>query len=165
MAIETVGAWGELLGGIAGVIAAVGVMFTLLYLARQIHQNTKSVQSSAYAACMQGNAAVHESHMAAVDVFPEYFFDRAAGWDLDSIEYGKFHGHATQVFMQFELVYLLRKDGTVDQEFFDARMRLMKRATGYPGLRRWWNDWGEDFYDARFYAYANQIISGSAISP
>ena len=46
MDIQAIAAWGELFGGIGGVVAGVGVIATLLYLARQIQQNTKSVQSA-----------------------------------------------------------------------------------------------------------------------
>ena len=159
MDIQVLGAWGELLGGVAGIVAAAGVIATLLYLARQVQQNTKSVQSSAYAACMAGNAAVHESHMAAVDILPEYFSGRAKDWDLlESVEYTRFHGHATQVFMQFELVFLMHKDGVVDREFFEARMGLLKRALEIPGNLRWWKEWAHHFYDRRFRDYTEEII-------
>ena len=163
MDILAMGAWGELIGGVSGLVAAIGVIVTLLYLARQVHQNTKSVQSSAYAACMQGNAAVHESHMASVDILPDYLNGRAEEWGLDSTssEYMKFHGHATQVFNQFEMVYLLHKDQTVDKEFFESRMTLMRFAIGdLPGFRRWWNDYAHQFYDARFREYAAGFIDG-----
>jgi hypothetical protein len=44
MPIEELGAWGELLGGIAGIVAAIGVMGTLLYLAVQVKANTAQVE-------------------------------------------------------------------------------------------------------------------------
>jgi hypothetical protein len=45
MDIQTIGAWGEILGGVSGTVAAFGVILTLLYLARQIHQNTDHVRA------------------------------------------------------------------------------------------------------------------------
>lgn len=44
MEIETVAAWRELIGGIGGAIAAVGVIVTLVYLARQIQQNNEQMR-------------------------------------------------------------------------------------------------------------------------
>ena len=107
---------------------------------------------------MIGNAAVHETHMQAADVLPDYFADRAEHWDFDSVDYMKFHGHATQVFMNLELAFLFHKEGTVDDEYFASRMRLLRRALQIPGFRRWWNVWAEDFYDARFLEYADALI-------
>lgn len=46
MDIQTIGAWGELLGGVSGLIAALGVVLTLLYLAIQLRQNTEAVRTS-----------------------------------------------------------------------------------------------------------------------
>ena len=40
MDIQVLGGLGEFLGGIAGVVAAVGVIISLLYLARQVQQST-----------------------------------------------------------------------------------------------------------------------------
>ncbi len=39
-------AWGELIGGISGFVAALGVILTLIYLARQMRQNTEAVRLS-----------------------------------------------------------------------------------------------------------------------
>ena len=162
------GAWGELIGGMSGLVAALGVIATLLYLARQVHQNTKSVQSSAYAAYVQGNAAVHESHMASAEVLPEYLNGRAQEWGLESTsaEYMKFHGHANQVFTQFEMAFLLYKDGTVDREFFESKMTLMKFAVeSLPGLQRWWNENAHHQYDVRFRSYVSQFMDGLDFIP
>ncbi len=70
---------------------------------------------------------------------------------------GKVNGHATQVFKQFELVFLLHKDGTVDDEFFDARMGLLRRALRMPGNLQWCKEWSHHFYDVRFRRYADKI--------
>jgi hypothetical protein len=160
MDIQTVSAWGELLGGIGGLVAGLGVIITLIYLARQIQQNTRSMQSTAYAACMQANAAVHTSHMAAADVLPDYLHNRGESWGLDtSVDYMKFHGHATQVFSHWELVFLLHQHGTVDDDYFASKMDLMRFAvTTLPGLRRWWSDNAEHFFDHRYRAVVDSVI-------
>ena len=162
MEIQVLGAWGEFFGGIGSVVAAVAVIATLIYLARQIQQNTRSVQSSAYAAYITSNAAVHQSHMQAIEVLPAYLNGKAEEWDYDSEDYVRFHGHATQVFYNIELAYLLYKDGTVDTEYFESRMRLLRQALGLPGLRWFWENHGHYFYDRRFYDYGNQLLVHSA---
>ena len=95
MDIQSLGAWGEFLGGISGILAAIGVISTLLYLARQIQQNTKSVQSTNYGNHINSIAAIHQTHMEAVEILPEYLLGKAQEWDYESVDYLKFHGHAT----------------------------------------------------------------------
>jgi len=46
MELELIGAWGELVGGIAGVVAAIGVMATLFYLARQVSESVGLARAS-----------------------------------------------------------------------------------------------------------------------
>ena len=48
MDIQLLGAWGELIGGIGGLVAALGVVVTLLYLARQIQQDKHVTDPSRY---------------------------------------------------------------------------------------------------------------------
>ena len=46
MEIGTIAAWGEFIGGIAGVFAAIGVIATLIYLGRQISQSVGLARAS-----------------------------------------------------------------------------------------------------------------------
>ena len=46
MEIETLAAWGELIGGVAGVFAALGVIATLFYFGRQISQSVQVAKAS-----------------------------------------------------------------------------------------------------------------------
>ena len=139
-------------------VHVLGACATLIYLARQVRDNTKSVQSTAYGVFISSNAAVHESHMSSVGALTTYLTGEPVEWGLDSgsVDYMRFHGHATQVFFNFELAFLLHKDGTVDEEDFESRMRHLGHALQLPGLLRWWKDWANDFYDARFVRYADQ---------
>jgi hypothetical protein len=160
MEIQELGAWGELIGGVASVVAAIAVVATLIYLARQIQQNTTSAKSSAYAAFIASNAAVHQTHMQAIGVLTKYLNGEADEWEYDSEDYMRFHGHATQVFYNVELAFLLYNDGTVDEEYFDSRMRLLKQSLELPGLRWFWENHGHYFYDRRFYEYGNAFLQG-----
>lgn len=96
MDIQVIAAWGELAGGISGVVAAIGVIATLLYLARQVRDNTKSVQSTAYGVFISSNAAVHESQMSAVKALTTYLTGTPTQWGLDSEseDYMRFHGQS-----------------------------------------------------------------------
>ena len=67
-----------------------------------------------------------------------------------------------QVFYNVELAYLLYNDGTVDQEYFESRMRLFRQALGLAGLRWFWENHGHYFYDRRFYDYGNALLDESA---
>jgi len=156
MEIEVVAAWGELLGGIAGVIAAIGVIVTLIYLARQIRQNTKAVQSANLATWIDSQHYTIESHMQVVDLFDDAVQRRR---DLDPTEEWRMHVHYQQTFMMLEVVFLFYLNGTVDRQYYDSRMHILERLfIEFPGYRDWWEDWAAVHFDERFVAYVRDTF-------
>ena len=157
MEIQTLGAWGEFLGGISGLVAAIGVIATLLYLARQIHQNTKSVQSANYSTWIESLSAANDLLMQANDFMEDAVQDTR---ELNHDEYWRFHNACMQIFHAFEAVYLFRQNETVDEEYFEARMRLLKNGVinNRPGYRKWWDAWAAEVLDTRFVHYVEQHL-------
>ncbi len=156
MNIQVIGAWGELLGGIAGIVAAVGVIVTLLYLARQIQQNTKSVQSANLGTWLDAQHYTIESHMQVADLFDDAVQRRR---DLDPTETWRMHVHYQQTFMMLEVVFLFHLNGTVDQQYYESRMRILERLfVEFPGYRDWWEEWAAHHFDERFMAYVRDTF-------
>ena len=156
MDIQELGAWGEFLGGIGGVVAGVGVIVTLLYLARQIQQNTKSVQSANLATWIDSQHYTIESHMQVVDLFDDAVQRRR---DLDATETWRMHVHYQQTFMMLEVVFLFHINGTVDDQYYESRMRILERLfLDYPGFREWWGQWAAVHFDERFIAYVRDAF-------
>ena len=160
MEIQALGAWGEFLGGIGGLVAAVGVIATLLYLARQIQQNTKSVQSANYATWIDSISAAHELIMQANDFVEDAIHDAR---ELNGDEFWRFHNLCLQTFYAFEAVFLFRQNGTVDEEYFQARMRMFKNGViDRPGYSKWWEAWAVDVFDTRFVDYVEKNLKGQS---
>jgi hypothetical protein len=95
MEIEVLGAWGELLGGISGLVAALGVIATLLYLARQIQQNTRAVQSTNFSTWINATNAVHSILIDNADLHEDAL---AGSRELNPEEFWRFHFWAVQWF-------------------------------------------------------------------
>jgi len=156
MDIELMGAWGEFLGGIGGLVAAIGVIVTLLYLARQIQQNTKSVQSANFSTYLDSQHYTIESHMQIADIFEDAARQRR---DLDATESWRMHVHYQQTFMMLEAVFLFRINRTVDQQYYESRMRMLERIFfEFPGYKEWWVEWASDHFDERFLAYVKDAF-------
>ena len=157
MDIQVLGAWGEFLGGVSGLIAAIAVVGSLIFVGLQLRQNTKSLQSACFSTHVASVANIHASHMQAVDVLPRYIHDPTVEFDLESVDYLKFHGHATQVFAGYEVTFLFHQEGNVDAIYFESKMNNLKFALAFPGFRRWWDDYAPNYLDARFVAYVNNL--------
>lgn len=162
MEIEVISAWGELLGGIGGVVAAVGVIATLIYLARQIQQNTKSVQSANFGTWINAQHYSIESHMQVVDLFDDAIHGKRI---LDATETWRMHVHYQQTFMMLEAVFLFYINGTVDQEYYRSRMRILERLFGFMGYKDWWEEWASIHFDERFLAHVRDTLHVVAREP
>ena len=144
------------LGSIGELVAAFATIATLLYLARQIHQNTKSVQSSNYSAWIDATNATHNIVYQNAAIHGDAVNDTR---ELTDEEQWKFHFQAVQWFYALEAAFLWFQNGTVDHEYFESRMRAVKRSMAFPGYRRWWQEWAQHLYDARFVAHVEKIVS------
>ena len=83
--------------------------------------------------------------------------------ELNEVEYWQFHNACMQMCFAFEVVYLFRQNETVDDEYFEARMRLFKNGVlTRPGYCRWWDTWAEEVLDERFVGYVERNLKGQA---
>ena len=156
MDIQDIGAIGEL-------TAAVATIATLLYLARQIQLGSKTIQASNLSTMVDAMSAMHDTHMQTVD-----FFEVAqhASRELDDREVAAMHVHCVQMFLGFETVFLFHLNGTVDEQYFNARVRTIKRAGLMPYFKQWFKEWGTHLYDERFVQFVDeQWAKDSALEP
>jgi hypothetical protein len=111
----------QLLGNYGEFLGAIAVAVTLIYLAGQLRQNTRALRSTSYA---------HWNEIASTwsDFLAEHAEELSEieeKVDLDelSLEQQKIYlAFALKSYTQAETGYLLHRAGTLDEEFFVARM-------------------------------------------
>ena len=153
MSIQDWGAIGEILG-------AIGVIVTLLYLATQLRQNTKAMKS----------ATVQTYNQTAMNI-SDFMSDHARmftkQWEEEELspeEELRFNMFAMKLFYQMESIFLHYREGTVDRDLFDSRMRGFRRAMEGPSMMDAWQqyrDW--DLADA-FVRYAEEHVLAELLS-
>ena len=158
MDIHTMGAWGELLGGISGTVAAFGVILTLLYLARQIHQNTDHVRAQVAHGLMTAlrdqGIPVRESKETS-----EMYYRALAGLeDLTDSERWRFESINTGFFRVVEEVYLHHEAGRLEDPYWDSLCGQLKNVLGVPGIREDWERTGNN-YNPEFREFAARLYA------
>ncbi len=130
------------IGAIGEVLGAVAVVATLLYVARQLEEQsralTTSVRDSAFQQLQEWNYQVmadpHLSHL----------FQRGTAtddWSAFSPEERSRLIHVLYSFFKtFENIYLHTAEGSAPPEVWDRNCQVFLAYAAQPGCRRYWND-------------------------
>ena len=127
-----------MIGALGNILAALGVIFSLIYLAVQIKDQNKERRHSAVS-LLTSQWADLMSHLTASSDFGEIWLRGLLSFDdLDSqskIRFGTFLG----VFLKnTEGLYLHKIDGDLDQRIWRGMDRTLAELVTYPGVQSWW---------------------------
>ena len=120
MELEIIAAWGEFLGGIAGVVAAIGVIATLLYLTRQIRQNTVQIRTQVAHGVMTALRSQADSTRNSAEI-AEMYYRGLGGLDrLSDAEQFHFNSINVGFYRVFEEAYLHHKVGRLEDAYWNS---------------------------------------------
>ena len=149
MSIMELGALGEFLGSI-------GVIATLIYLAIQIRQNTRSVRDSAYQAMYR--SSIEMSALVAHDVNAASAFRRGLqGHDqLTDDELVQFHAIMQGMFSGFQMFFGMWRRSLIDDLEWEPVAGNVEFYLGFPGGVEWWST--RMSLDTRFTTFVEEEI-------
>ena len=125
----------EAISAIAELLAAGGIIASVLYVAAQIRQNTKQSRSAAQQAFIQelGNALrTQAQNREWADLLLRGLNDLES---LDPTARLQFTTHIGQVLRLYESAYLHYLDGALDRRFWHGLETTMTDILGYSGVR------------------------------
>ena len=148
--------WGAV-GAVAELLGAIGVIVSLVYLARQIGQNTRAVRVAAY----QSWFASYESYSNLMLGDPEFasLLERGiyASDSLPPDELARLKGALRRMFRQFENLYHQHQEGMIEAELFDAWAGFYSQGTASPAVREYWES-ERHFFSASFRSFADRLF-------
>ena len=158
MDIQTIGAWGELLGGISGLVAAIGVILTLLYLATQIRQNTRSIQASTELEMLSAWNQLGAMRNESPDLLSIYDRGRSGYENLDEHEVRRFEMLCYPQFNIYQALYHQYIRGVLTRDVWEAQERNLSLALEAPGVRSWLEKNSPRYSDS-FTAYLSGMLA------
>ena len=144
--------WGEInwdaIGAISEALGALGVILTLVYLIRQIKQNTAATRSSAAASYSQASMAI--GNLLSRDVETNSLF---YGYLDDLVQLTMDEKRRAQAIVSvylhaMEEAYDLYREGTLTEEKWKSRYRQIGWLTNRPGFAEYWKEFGAVYADS-----------------
>ncbi len=140
----------EAIGAISELIGAAAVVVTLLYLVKQIKQNTESTEAVGLQT-WQSDSTAHWLSMAenrelSRDVATCTYDSR----DLSDDNWIQVGCWFLNNFRQYQTTFIMHERGVVDDELFVVEMRMAARNLQIPGIRQWWDAGGRNQMSPKF---------------
>jgi len=152
----------DAIAAVAELLGALGVVASLIYLAVQIRQNTRSLRMASH----RGVAGeFQQSNLAAIqDPQIAELLVRGLGdaSSLSEVERLRFEGLLVSIFRTYEELFQLHRGGLADDELWESRERSMMRWLSFPGVRDWWLSDRSDFFIDSFRTHVADRLSQPA---
>ncbi len=153
MTLQDLGGIGEFIGGIA-------VVISLVYLAVQIRQNTKSVRASTYQAILDSSRSDTELLLVHPHLERVYRVGRRNPEKLNDDERPLFRMLVAQILLSSESLFLQHQQGAIDSDYWQRRQQTLRGLLSQPGVRQWWAARGtpREYYDPGFRELVDSIL-------
>lgn len=151
MTLDQYAAIGEFVGGI-------GVIATLVYLALQIRQNTKSVRSSTLAVNSQLWSGTMMNTLDP-NILPSYLKGSLGEAELDPESFARFLFTCRAYYVNMENQWYQYQNGTLEEEIYLGYERsLLNQMLAYKGMRRYWKMFSNEF-SPEFSDYITKLLT------
>ena len=126
----------EDLGNIGEFVAAVAVVISLVYLAIQIRQNTRSVRVASYQSWFDSYSNFSNTVLASPELDALFHRGTSDPGKLTPEERRHFNGLARRIFRLFENLYYQRLQGMIDADLYASwRENLGRGFVELPGIK------------------------------
>ena len=145
-------------GAIAEVIAAAAVVFSLIYVARQVRESTRQARLSSIQALyaqMQAAGSLTASDPDIARIFIDGLEGGMASLDkYDAIQFGQL---STHVFKAYEEAYYYMKEGVIEESRLRGFERSLLGVVTHRGFQDWWTTY-RALFDPDFQAHLDSRI-------
>lgn len=147
---------------ISEVVAGVAVVFSLIYLAVQLRQNTASLRVSAYQQWM----ALHHQTFASLlneDTAKLVMDGCLDSRNLSEDNFMVFIVWAREYFYMQHAQFHLYKKGAIEKEIWEGNLNDLVGTLRFPGVRQWWDSGVKDHFTQEFVDVVENAESGATM--
>ena len=147
-------------GSVANLLAAIGVLVTLIYLSRQVRQGNLLARSQVRQHMVA--QAHQELYRWSNDPGLRNCFVKKAA--LSDEEHETVHYFLLAAMRQREWEWFQYKDGVIGKDVYEAYHGVIALHLGIPRTRRWWQTVGRIGFNSGFVAEVDAFLSGRPVT-
>jgi hypothetical protein len=152
----------DAIGAIAELLGAFGVIASLVYLARQMRQNTRTTRAAAY---QHFDQSLQDAffHVLSVPGMARVVRQGGAGYDqLDEDDATLYSLWMGGMMTRFDNAYYQFRIGMIDEERWEALLRMIRGIAQNPGYVQWWRSTPQSNISSKFIALVEEILGKEA---
>jgi len=130
------------ISAVAEVLGAIGVVITLLYLSRQVRDNTRSIRRSTTHDALRSVAEFNQFIASDSQLVDLFWRGTSAPAELSDPEWRRFVSLASTLIRKFELLYLDHANGTLADDVWETQANNIRTWMTKPGVTRWFDELG-----------------------
>lgn len=148
----------EAIGAIGEVLGAIGVIATLLYLAIQIHQNTKAIRGATLDSITERKQFELNWSSEIAPAWRKVINDPHSLTDDESWQVLEW---MTAALTARQNEFFQYKHGLIDQEIWEASEKIIQVCLGTEWGRNWWKEYAPSLFTNPFIEIVNETLAKS----
>lgn len=155
----------EAVSAIAGVLGAISVTLTVVYLVIQIKKSTEATQAQTYHLATSALAEMAAIVGSSKELSRIFRLGMINPGDLDKDELVQFNYLGISLFRRFENVFIQYQSGMVDDDFWIGHRDNILWFFHQPGMKTWWEDGRKFAFSKRFRDFLDASTLDEITSP
>jgi len=152
------------LGNIGEFVSALAVVISLLYLAIQIRQNTRSLRASAHQSITSHIAELNRTIVEHGEVAAILEAGLTNPVGLSPADRRRFNAYNSARFRHYDNLYYQYRVGTLERSQWNGFDALLRTHLRQPGIVRWWEE-SSGFYSDEFVSYVRALQAADPDAP
>lgn len=152
------------LGNIGEFVSGLAVVVSLLYLAIQIRQNTRSLRASAHHSITAHIAELNRTIVEQGEVAAILEVGLKDPVALSPQDRRRFNAYNSARFRHYDNLYYQYRVGTLEPSQWHGFDSLLRTHLRQPGIVRWWDE-ASAFYSDEFVAYVRALQGADPDAP
>ena len=141
---------------VAEIIGAITIIASLIYVGRQVQQNTEMMQVNASQSFVE-LYNTYTNNLASDSDVADFWTRGIKDFDsLNDIEQARFSALAGQCTRMFESTYIQFRHGALDIDVWEGFKLAIQDVMSQPGIRKWWAH-RKHWHSARFVDLINDL--------